>query len=198
MELRKVETLPGGGSTNTFYDLIGPGSVTLWTSGGAEYEVLHGVSHIRFLSIQSHVILHSKISHSQYAYQKQSRPVCSWNSEVRFTAPSSNNPEPYRSTAGVHYELIATLCTKGKKYGPRFYLFLPYRSSSSLALGASSGSARTPLHQPPLVLSLTNTTCILPGLFTARPKNDTFLRIAAQSCLSSAARVVMGPGIACP
>ncbi|KAF5344155.1 hypothetical protein D9758_008883 [Tetrapyrgos nigripes] len=39
VELRKVETLPGGGTTNTFYDFVGPSPVTLWTSSD-EYAVL--------------------------------------------------------------------------------------------------------------------------------------------------------------
>lgn len=40
--------------------------------------------------------------------------------------------ELYQSTAGVHYELIATVCTKGKKYYLAFYSFLPYCSSITI------------------------------------------------------------------
>ncbi|KAL1743424.1 hypothetical protein HDZ31DRAFT_65031 [Schizophyllum fasciatum] len=32
IELRKVETLPGGGQSNTFFDFVGPSPVTLWQS----------------------------------------------------------------------------------------------------------------------------------------------------------------------
>lgn len=32
IELRKVETLPGGGQTNIFYDFVGPSPVNLWTA----------------------------------------------------------------------------------------------------------------------------------------------------------------------
>lgn len=33
IELRKVETLPGGGLTNTFFDFVGNSPVLLWQSG---------------------------------------------------------------------------------------------------------------------------------------------------------------------
>jgi hypothetical protein len=96
IELRKVETLPGTGAGNTFYDIIGPGTVTLWTSGGAEYEMLHAVStalHSFFMSpvlivaIQPTscsliVLLDSEIFHSRYAFQSQSRLAYTWNNEV--------------------------------------------------------------------------------------------------------------------
>lgn len=96
VELRKVETLPGAGAGNTFYDIIGPGTVTLWTSGGAEYEILHAVSTalhsffmstvlivvIRPTSCSLIVLLDSEIFHSRYAFQSQSHLVCTWNNEV--------------------------------------------------------------------------------------------------------------------
>lgn len=43
IELRKVETLPGGGDTNKFYDYVGPSPVTLWTAPD-EYNILRTVS----------------------------------------------------------------------------------------------------------------------------------------------------------
>jgi len=43
VELRKVETIPGGGLSNTFYDFVGPSPVTLWTASD-EYGVLRSVS----------------------------------------------------------------------------------------------------------------------------------------------------------
>lgn len=43
IELRKVETLPGGGDQNTFYDYVGPSPVTLW-SAPDEYNILRTVS----------------------------------------------------------------------------------------------------------------------------------------------------------
>lgn len=39
IELRKVETLPGGGQSNTFFDFVGPSPVTLWSSSD-EYGTL--------------------------------------------------------------------------------------------------------------------------------------------------------------
>jgi hypothetical protein len=32
IELRKVETLPGGGAGNTYYDYVGPSPVNLWST----------------------------------------------------------------------------------------------------------------------------------------------------------------------
>jgi len=45
IELRKVETLPGGGETNTYYDFVGPSPVNLWTTPD-EYGLLRSVSSI--------------------------------------------------------------------------------------------------------------------------------------------------------
>lgn len=42
IELRKVETLPGGGAGNTFYDFVGPSPVNLWTAS-EEYALLRTV-----------------------------------------------------------------------------------------------------------------------------------------------------------
>ncbi|KAM6500095.1 hypothetical protein JOM56_003109 [Amanita muscaria] len=81
VELRKVEILPGGGTGNTFYDVVGPGTVTLWTSGGAEYELLHARDFPFSIRIPEAV-------------------------------PPSLQLE---QRAGIHYELVATVCTKGKR-----------------------------------------------------------------------------------
>ncbi|KAK2459509.1 hypothetical protein APHAL10511_008493 [Amanita phalloides] len=81
VELRKVETLPGGGAANTFYDVVGPGSLTLWASEGAEYELLHA----------------------------QDFP---FSIRIPEAVPPSLQLE---ARAGVHYELVATVCTKGKR-----------------------------------------------------------------------------------
>jgi hypothetical protein len=43
IELRKVETLPGGGAANTFYDFVGPSPVNLWSSPD-EYSLVRSVS----------------------------------------------------------------------------------------------------------------------------------------------------------
>ena len=50
IELRKVETLPGGGEANTYYDFVGPSPVNLWSTSD-EYSLLRSVSslfHLRF------------------------------------------------------------------------------------------------------------------------------------------------------
>ena len=43
IELRKVETLPGGGEANTYYDFVGPSPVNLWSTSD-EYSLLRSVS----------------------------------------------------------------------------------------------------------------------------------------------------------
>jgi hypothetical protein len=43
VELRKVETLPGGGQGNTFYDIVGPGPQSLWQAR-EEWDLLRSVS----------------------------------------------------------------------------------------------------------------------------------------------------------
>ncbi|KAG5640819.1 hypothetical protein DXG03_006935 [Asterophora parasitica] len=80
IELRKVETLPGGGSSNTFYDFVGPSPVNLWNSSD-EYSLL----------------------------RTQDFPF-----SIRI--PESIPPSlALENRAGIQYELVASLCTKGKK-----------------------------------------------------------------------------------
>lgn len=80
IELRKVETLPGGGVGNTFYDLVGSNPLDLWTATG-EYEMLH----------------------------TQDFPF-----SIRL--PESIPPSvALKDQAGIHYELVASVCTLEKK-----------------------------------------------------------------------------------
>ena len=44
IELRKVETLPGGSVANTFFDFVGQSPINLWQSANDEYSTLHTVS----------------------------------------------------------------------------------------------------------------------------------------------------------
>ncbi|KAJ7694127.1 hypothetical protein B0H17DRAFT_1330075 [Mycena rosella] len=80
IELRKVETLPGGGVVNTFHDFVGPSPVNLW-SASEEYGLL----------------------------RSQDFPF-----SIRI--PESIPPSiDLQNRAGINYELLATVCTKGKK-----------------------------------------------------------------------------------
>ncbi|KAF9268052.1 hypothetical protein L218DRAFT_954446 [Marasmius fiardii PR-910] len=96
VELRKVETLPGGGIPNTFYDFVGPSPVTLWTASD-EYGLL----------------------------RSQDIPF-----QIRI--PESVPPSiALESGAGIKYELLASVCTKGKRG------FLRRRKSSVISTQAS-------------------------------------------------------------
>ena len=44
MELKKVETLPGGGQNNTFYDFVGQSPVKVWEAEGQDWALLRTVS----------------------------------------------------------------------------------------------------------------------------------------------------------
>lgn len=80
IELRKVETLPGGGVGNTFYDLVGSNPLDLWTATG-EYEMLHTVSCVSGTwgggetDMNCPYGVASKIFRSQFDYQSLSPPV---------------------------------------------------------------------------------------------------------------------------
>ncbi|TBU50313.1 hypothetical protein BD309DRAFT_501585 [Dichomitus squalens] len=41
IELRKIETLPGGGVANTFFDFVGQSPINLWQSPDDQYSTLH-------------------------------------------------------------------------------------------------------------------------------------------------------------
>ena len=50
IELRKVETLPGGGVANTFFDFVGQSPISLWQSG-EEYSTLSSVRPVARLGL---------------------------------------------------------------------------------------------------------------------------------------------------
>ena len=54
IELRKVETLPGGGVPNTFFDFVGQSPINLWQPPNDEYSTLHTVRPSRVLSPPYH------------------------------------------------------------------------------------------------------------------------------------------------
>jgi len=48
VELKKIETLPGGGQANSYFDHVGPSPISLWQSS-EDYSVLQSVrDDIRF------------------------------------------------------------------------------------------------------------------------------------------------------
>ncbi|KAI0345231.1 hypothetical protein BDW22DRAFT_1354138 [Trametopsis cervina] len=80
IELRKIETLPGGGLGNTYFDFVGQSPINLWQAQGD----------------------HSPLSTQDFQFY------------IRI--PESIPPTiALERGAGIKYELIATLCIKGKK-----------------------------------------------------------------------------------
>ncbi|KAG9313333.1 hypothetical protein JVU11DRAFT_5638 [Chiua virens] len=80
VELKKIETLPGGGQGNSYFDHVGPSPISLWQSS-EDYSVL----------------------------QSQDLPFL-----IRI--PESIPPSiALERGAGIRYELVATVCTLGKK-----------------------------------------------------------------------------------
>ncbi|KAG2106804.1 uncharacterized protein F5147DRAFT_224927 [Suillus discolor] len=80
VELKKIETLPGGGQTNSYFDFVGSSPINLWQSS-EEYGLL----------------------------QSQDLPF-----HIRI--PESIPPSiALERGAGIRYELVATVCTLGKK-----------------------------------------------------------------------------------
>ncbi|KAF9001752.1 hypothetical protein BDQ17DRAFT_1281274 [Cyathus striatus] len=81
IELRKVETLPGGGTTNTFYDYVGPTPLNLWQAPEGDYGMLR-----------------------------------TGDFQFSIRIPESIPPSiALENRAGINYELVASVCVKGKK-----------------------------------------------------------------------------------
>lgn len=119
IELKKVETLPGGGATNTFSDFVGPSPVNLWQSG-EEYSMLptvrHSTHHYGDIFLTTGYAS-SKISHSIFAYLSPFHLVLLWRKAVS-TLISVSRESLLRgsvTSAGIRYDLVATVCVKGKK-----------------------------------------------------------------------------------
>ncbi|KAI0929238.1 hypothetical protein AcW1_006231 [Taiwanofungus camphoratus] len=80
IELRRVETLPGGGLSNTFYDFVGHSPINVWQARD-EYSMLENQDFPFYIRI-----------------------------------PESIPPSiALEKGAGIKYELIATVCVKGKR-----------------------------------------------------------------------------------
>ena len=144
IELRKVEIIPGGGEANTFYDFVGPSPVNLWSSPD-EYSLLRSVSSsFCNSSCLSLVCVSSKTSHSPYAFLNRYRPRFRWIVKVRdflnFRFALCQRVGYY--IAGIGYELVASVCTKGKRcvtYRNTYFLSLKLFSSQGLSTKSKVG-----------------------------------------------------------
>ena len=67
IELKKVETLPGGGQGNTFSDFVGPSPVNLWQSN-EEYSMLPTVSSLRVNVILSRADHHHTMLQQDFPF----------------------------------------------------------------------------------------------------------------------------------
>ena len=85
IELRKVETLPGGGLANTFFDFVGQSPVNLWQSG-EEYALL---STVRSHTLRMHYCMLktdwrcSKTFHSPFVFRSRYLRVLHLRKAVR-------------------------------------------------------------------------------------------------------------------
>ena len=122
VELRKVETLPGGGQSNTFYDFVGQSPLKVWEAPDGEYGVLVTVSSfvafsltIRWPYLRKY--FYRMIFLLQYEFQSQYLQLLPLIKAVRVMQPSTDysNSSHLFMTAGIKYELNATVCIKGKK-----------------------------------------------------------------------------------
>lgn len=118
IELRKVETLPGGGEANTYYDFVGPSPVNLWSTSD-EYSLLRSVSScfltaFTFFHLLMWYGMVSKTSHSLSGYLSRYRPPLRSRTEVSGLDMSDLDWCSLKA-AGIAYELVASVCTKGKK-----------------------------------------------------------------------------------
>ncbi|KAG8912236.1 hypothetical protein FRC01_005205 [Tulasnella sp. 417] len=83
IELRKIETLPGGGQWNTYIDSVGESPITLWQAKNKWDEIR--------------------------------------SKDLPFQIPVPESIPPslaLERDAGIKYELVATVLTKGEKYDP--------------------------------------------------------------------------------
>ena len=117
VELRKIETLPGG-AQNSFYDFVGQSPINLWQSS-EEYSMLHSVSPPLF-PIYLLLVPHneySKIYLSTFEYPSRFPRLLHSKVAVRpITYSLGAPPDLLVSQAGIKYELVGQVCVQGKTY----------------------------------------------------------------------------------
>lgn len=84
IELRKIETLPGGGVANTFFDFVGQSPINLWQSPNDEYNTLHTVRPITDCvhNSSSHSLLRRTTSRSLFGFRSRYHPQSHSRKEV--------------------------------------------------------------------------------------------------------------------
>ncbi|EMD38159.1 hypothetical protein CERSUDRAFT_113311 [Gelatoporia subvermispora B] len=120
IELRKVETLPGGGVANTFIDYVGQTPVNIWQSD-EEYTTLH-TNDFPFL----------------------------------IRVPESIPPSlALEKGAGIKYELVGTMCVKGKKGFLRRDKPVMHTASSIITIDKHELHSTWPVYSQPETRNLT-------------------------------------------
>ncbi|KAG6371878.1 hypothetical protein JVT61DRAFT_8877 [Boletus reticuloceps] len=97
VELKKIETLPGGGQANSYFDHVGPSPITLWQSG-EDYSVLQSQDLPFLIRIPESIPPSIALDRGG---ELMSRIVQLFIEMLR--------------AAGIRYELVATVCTLGKQ-----------------------------------------------------------------------------------
>ena len=109
-------------TVNTFYDFVGQSPLKVWEAPDGEYGVLVTVSSfvafsltIRWPYLRKY--FYRMIFLLQYEFQSQYLQLLPLIKAVRVMQPSTDysNSSHLFMTAGIKYELNATVCIKGKK-----------------------------------------------------------------------------------
>jgi hypothetical protein len=130
IELRKIETLPGG-PQNSFYDFVGQSPINLWQSPD-EFSMLHSVSlpcppFLPLLLVPD--IEYSKMFLSTFEYRNPFHRLSRSRMEVRsITRSLGASPDVLLSQAGIKYELVGQVCVQGKAYVFPFLSITPVYS----------------------------------------------------------------------
>ncbi len=169
VELRKIETLPGG-AQNSFYDFVGQSPIHLWQSS-EEYSMLHSVSPplTFFLSLFPFLLVphveYSKIYLSTFEYLSQFPRLSRSKVAVSpITRSLGAPPDLSVCQAGIKYELVGQVCVQGKTYVFPFMSITRVYSPPPLSLKeVSSVATSRSFCLPQLPSPSTSTNFIPPG-----------------------------------
>ena len=130
--------MPGSGTANAFYDFVGPSPVNLWSSSH-EYSILRSVSPQFFslLSFNSYCPCLASFP-SSIRIPESIPPTVSLDNRGATTKTLNISfvlcyPSAHL-TASIAYELVASICTKGKRSVIIYYYYSKFSTSLSQGL----------------------------------------------------------------